>query len=483
MNNKGDEEGSCSDPYGLFSPDSVADDEPIVKDTWYVDNDTMYDASCSSTEDSLSSIKEDSLQSESTSICTSAANAENLDIINNLFAENPKESVWKFENIPKHGKREDSNSDSNTYSDSSSDNSNSILHSLKTDPVSLETPSLLENSSTSSEELKENSIYSGTKFRNNRKQKLESPNLKRKLDSPPSSKKRSIEDDTSTYDACKVSPSTKKRKIMRQSLPGYRNLQTENIYEGDISESSTHLCHSQNSFTGIKSNLEEKWKINSPNANTASTCSTGILDIHKESCEVVKINEKDLKKLNKIHLDKIGCYNVQNRYNHITAMELFLREGFSFLSLQEPRGSQYKTSKSWISKTVMDLGKARIKCFDSKFQIILVDNVAWGGKEEEDMKEHLSGRIISVSYTFGCDDEGRIQRLGIISIYGVSGEGKSKSGVSKKSVRSLLTSCVVKIKKDWLDKYPGICIMILGDLQETISTENIDNFGKFRRET
>jgi len=49
------------------------------------------------------------------------------------------------------------------------------------------------------------------------------------------------------------------------------------------------------------------------------------------------------------------------------------------------------------------------------------DKVRWGGKEIEEVKEFLEGRVLSVMYQIGKN-----RTLGLISVYGVSGEGRAK---------------------------------------------------------
>jgi len=65
--------------------------------------------------------------------------------------------------------------------------------------------------------------------------------------------------------------------------------------------------------------------------------------------------------------------------------------------------------------------KARISYYESKYQIIMSDKVRWGGKEIEEVKEFLEGRVLSVMYQIGKN-----RTLGLISVYGVSGEGRAK---------------------------------------------------------
>jgi len=453
--NQGDKrsDDSCSDPYGLFSPDSDIIGKNTNKIKKRFDSNSEYDASGSD--------EEDSIESYSTAHDKSALETEDIKITEN-FLTNDSYNLWKFDNIPYNCGIRNKGNNSSFDSDTSTDSFTSCSFSKQNhSEVGFGMPNL-------SEEV--NSVYDSSTD-HDEKHRTENKNSDNGLHE--NFKKRG----NRSVEPLHISHKRRRKHYIMKD----KEADDDSKYEGDISESLSNLKAIDNLEEYTESLTPSRLEVDSEMIQfTKNTISP--LNIKESKEEIVRIREEDLKDVNKTHLDKIGCYNIQNRYSHITAMEMFLREGFTFLSLQEPRGAQYKSSNSWISKTIMDLGKSRIKCFDSKFQIILTDNIAWGGKEEEDMKEWMSGRIVSVSYRFGSDDKGKIQRLGIVSVYGVSGEGKSKSGMLKKNIRSLLTACVKKIMKSWVDKFPGICIMILGDLQETISIKDKDNFGKYRRD-
>jgi len=177
-----------------------------------------------------------------------------------------------------------------------------------------------------------------------------------------------------------------------------------------------------------------------------------------------------------IHKDKIGCYNIQNRYSYTIAMEMFIREKFTFLSFQEPFGSQYSQTDSWEKKKKGDMGNLRIKCFELKHQIVLLDNIKWEGKEEDDFRSYMDGRIVTLVLKFGKTIGGTHQRLGIVSIYGIAGMGLSQKEASKKETSITLIVLISDIKERWTtSRYPDICIVYLGDFQETILMENSDN--------
>jgi len=77
--------------------------------------------------------------------------------------------------------------------------------------------------------------------------------------------------------------------------------------------------------------------------------------------------------------------------------------------------------------------------------------------------------------TFGFGDK---QCLDIISIYGIAMGGVDADQISKKNgMRKTIIFAIKKIKKQWRKRFPSIHVIILGDLQETISGSDIDNLG------
>ena len=190
----------------------------------------------------------------------------------------------------------------------------------------------------------------------------------------------------------------------------------------------------------------------------------------------------DIQNIKNVITDRIATFNVQNRYEYIIGAELMLKENLTLLCLQEPFDSKYKTNQSWISKKRNELNGARIRCIEHKHQVILIDNIKWGGKEicEENLC-FQDGRVITLMFKFGQDFSNVQQIFGFISCYAVSGRGKSKSGIDKDKIRNVTKDIIQKTIKKWNNKYPGICIVILGDLQETVSIDDHDNWGNYRK--
>ena len=177
-----------------------------------------------------------------------------------------------------------------------------------------------------------------------------------------------------------------------------------------------------------------------------------------------------------INEDRIGTFNVQNQYEHTLAAKLFVEGGFTFLSLQEPFASHDSIGDSWGAYRRLELNSARIACFETHHQIILFDNWRWGGKIIDIFANFLNGRVTSIA--FGFENQ---QSLGIISVYGFArGSQCLEKGTQENDLRKSLLLAVKKISRKWKAKFPNIKIMIMGDMQETLSTSDIDNLGTCR---
>jgi len=176
-----------------------------------------------------------------------------------------------------------------------------------------------------------------------------------------------------------------------------------------------------------------------------------------------------------VNEDTIACFNVQNKYDHIMAAELFLKENLSFLAIQEPFSSQHKVAESWKSFRMLELESARIKCFETPYQVILYDSWKWGGKLLHNFKSEQYGRITSIAFQF------KKQKIGFISIYAPTNIGGKNRDSQDSSSIATTSSITEKIMKKWKALDADIQIILLGDLQETISISNRDNLGEYRQ--
>ena len=176
--------------------------------------------------------------------------------------------------------------------------------------------------------------------------------------------------------------------------------------------------------------------------------------------------------------NKFGCFNINKQYNHECSAELMMKGRFSFLSFQEPFSTNTSNNKSWAAYRVSNLASANFKAFESQHQVIVIDENSWGGKNLEELQCFQEGRVMAIPFLIS-----EKQYLGIISIYAItSGNEILANGESKSKIRSDTSECVDKIYNKWLKKFPTMVISIIGDLQETWNTSNLDNFGTFRKD-
>ena len=179
------------------------------------------------------------------------------------------------------------------------------------------------------------------------------------------------------------------------------------------------------------------------------------------------------------NIDTIASFNVRNKYDHITAAELLIREKLTFLSIQEPYASSHKASESWKAFQKLELSSARIECYETPYQMILFDSWKWGGRVISPFQSLQYGRVASIGF-----DLGNSLKIGIISIYAPSidnGNNQQLENHTHPTMR-ITNNLVQKILSKWKANYPNMVTIILGDFQETISTLNQDNLGKYRQE-
>ena len=173
------------------------------------------------------------------------------------------------------------------------------------------------------------------------------------------------------------------------------------------------------------------------------------------------------------HIDKIASFNIQNKYEHTPAAELLINENLAFISFQEPYGAQNQPESTWKTYAKCELHSARIDCYETQFQIILIDTWKWGGKSISPLQSSHNGRLIWTAFNLGKNNT-----LGIISIYASSAEihGNCSDGINSEIIES-----IKNIRCKWQEDFPDINIMFLGDLQETCSNSDRDNVGTFRK--
>jgi len=198
--------------------------------------------------------------------------------------------------------------------------------------------------------------------------------------------------------------------------------------------------------------------------------------IAQKNKELEDLASTDPKMSEPPHEDIIGSFNIQNKYEHGAAAQLFLDGNFTFLSLQEPHASHSNIQDTWKSCRRLELDSARITCHETHHQIILYDAWKWGGKIISHFESKMNGRIVHMAFQFQNGE-----KLGIISIYALARGGTTKTDSLEREKLRQSTVTQVKIQhKKWIRQYPNIKIMIMGDMQETVSISNHDNMGKSR---
>jgi len=173
------------------------------------------------------------------------------------------------------------------------------------------------------------------------------------------------------------------------------------------------------------------------------------------------------------HTDKIATFNVQNKYDHVSAAELMFNENLTYIAFQEPFQSSNPPADSWQSFSKCELQSARLDCYQTHHQIILIDTFRWGGKILSNFESQANGRVTGIAFQFGDG-----AKIGIISVYASSAEihDNITDGINKE-----IHIHIKRIKEGWKSKHETMNVVILGDFQETCTISNRDNVGRFRK--
>jgi len=239
------------------------------------------------------------------------------------------------------------------------------------------------------------------------------------------------------------------------------------------SSNSTSPSFTSRSFTDFDSQISDSNSSNTP-----------IQSISSGKQKQLKNGRKAKPTINTSHttpeftIDSIGSFNINKHYSHECSAELMLRSNLSLLAIQEPFGTFTTNDDAWKSYRIANLNEANFKAYESKHQVLIVDEDKWGGKNLEELQCYQEGRIMAMPFFLTNN-----QYIGIISIYAItSGFGTLANGKNKTDIRSKTSETARKIFNQWEKKYPDIVIIIMGDLQDTWSTSNLDNLGKFRKD-
>ena len=286
---------------------------------------------------------------------------------------------------------------------------------------------------------------------------------------------------------------------IRKEVDGHKEISKCKSWSGsdmDISSSDSSDC-SHNSQTSSKVSLSDSSTSASSQSHSDTLSDNSIFsnlnndispvfsyleeeDIEDLLGENVQIPKPETQEtLVNDNSDTIASFNVRNKYNHMTAAELLIQQKLTFLSIQEPYASSNKSPKSWKAFQKLELESARVTCYETPFQIILFDSWKWGGKILYPFQSLQYGRVTSIAF-----DLGNNQKIGIVSVYAPTRNNNVHHLPENKSLPTLkLTSSIInKIISRWKIDHPDMLTLILGDLQETVTSSDRDNLGKFRQE-
>ena len=185
----------------------------------------------------------------------------------------------------------------------------------------------------------------------------------------------------------------------------------------------------------------------------------------------------------------IATWNIKNGFNTQSIVKAMLHSNISVLFLQEPKKIVTKIDAGFINKALLQYG---LKGYFTKYQFMINKEATLGARVQE-VQSSLEGRIITCNMQVGDVTSNKFIR--VIGCYAVAQGNKIyKDGSTRIHHRKTLYERVKKVFKPSNPmaitgkgyKSVGRHIvgeMLLGDLQETMTTTMKDNSGgtKYKR--
>ena len=257
------------------------------------------------------------------------------------------------------------------------------------------------------------------------------------------------------------------------------NQQNDHYYETpDIHESVQTNDHLFQSLCTDLDNLEQHDDSikSTTDTNQATECKSNT------SCSAFENTmdraQRKLQPCDPVYVDRIRVltWNVANKFHDGESFRrLFLAGKYSAMALQEPVKKYHpKTIKFLVS----NWQKNCIILIPSPLQYFLIQEETIGNGIIGRPKIFLDGRIISVTFisnfeSFTNKDD---QIVTIIAVYGVtSNDNEYVSGLSRKSLRQQVQSTLDEHIRTTNNMHPNQHIIIMGDMQDTITTKPFDN--------
>ena len=179
--------------------------------------------------------------------------------------------------------------------------------------------------------------------------------------------------------------------------------------------------------------------------------------------------------------DGIACYNIGNKYCHTIAMQLMAEGELSFLAIQEPysaRAAGQGTHETWRASETKELDMLRYTSVPSQWQLVIYDNMKWGGRETENPEVHLDGRVITMAFALAPG-----QKIRIASVYvPAQRNAGNKEERGRREKRQEVAALVRSKLEQWKLEDKEICTIVLGDFQETVTSTAVDDWGAYTKE-
>lgn len=165
---------------------------------------------------------------------------------------------------------------------------------------------------------------------------------------------------------------------------------------------------------------------------------------------------------------RLATWNAANHVSAAGITKLMTHGSIALLAIQEP---WMRYNQGWASSMAHITEKAGYSLLTSKHQLIVTD---WEAIESRTLTREvaLNGRLIAI--TIGLHSH---QKVTIISVYGVTGNGQYADGRTKDEIRRQLQTTLQRTIRRAKMNGPNDPVIVMGDLQDTLTTTAYDNEG------
>ena len=182
---------------------------------------------------------------------------------------------------------------------------------------------------------------------------------------------------------------------------------------------------------------------------------------------------------------RVAGWNIYRQFQPEAIASYMVANGVTHLSISEHGvNTKRKRTLGWANAKLAEYG---LRATWTAQQAVVYDESVWHGcaTAGHAWKPQCNGRLMGQLYQTAspdADDCGG-EYFGVISCYGVSGTGESDEleGSTRGAVRRELTTLTCKVMREMEATAPGCKIIVIGDLNDTLSTSPLECVGSMPR--